>query len=154
MYYSQIGIDYGKHIQDSTTQAINILSNDYITQHHLTFSQLVSQADLRCQRFLVAFQRFMQGVATGSGLSLDQVKILNAMETLGRLVPNSDKGNGAFIALPPNKTVHHSALIGRNYAYLKPFNRQIVNGHNTKKSKHGTCCIYLDAGANLLPILH
>src|SRR3990167_8857688 len=121
--HTQMGIEYGKSLKLQLTQELAILKQFYMTEHGVSYDALVKQSTLFYDRFPVTYQRFLQGEAIGSGLSLDEVKILNAMETLGELLSNHDDVKCAFLFLPPNKTVTGKALIGRNYDYPEPFNQ-------------------------------
>ncbi len=121
--HTQMGIEYGKALKSQLTQELVILKQFYMTEHGISYDALVKQSTLFYDRFPVTYQRFLQGEAIGSGLSLVEVKILNAMETLGELLSNHDDVKCAFLFLPPNKTVTGKALIGRNYDYPEPFNQ-------------------------------
>ncbi len=83
----------------------------------------MAQANLLYDRFPESYQSFLQGVSQGAGLSLDDVKILNAMETLGELLSNNQDVKCAFLFIPPNDTKAGASMIGRNYDYSPPFDQ-------------------------------
>ena len=119
--HEEMGAQYGKALQDELKAALSILEDFYITQHRVTYTKLRDQADILYKRFPLNYQLFIQGVSQGSGLSLDDVKILNAMETLDRLIPPIQAPGCAFLSIPGNKTATHFSLIGRNYDFRPPY---------------------------------
>lgn len=120
---TQMGIQYGTTLKSQLSKALSILEDFYITQNKLTYAQLVTQANLLYNRFPLNYQLFIQGEAVGSGLSLSDVKILNAMETLGQLLPHKTQTECAFLFLSPKQTSTGASLIGRNYDYPAPFDQ-------------------------------
>ncbi|MCX8514685.1 MAG: C45 family autoproteolytic acyltransferase/hydrolase [Burkholderiales bacterium] len=119
----QMGVQYGASLRAQLKQELFILEDYYIDQQHLTYSQLVTQASLLYNRFPERYQVFMQGMAQGSALSLNEVKILNAMETLGELLPDKPQEACAFLFMPQQQTTTGGAFIGRNYDYAPPFDQ-------------------------------
>jgi hypothetical protein len=117
-----MGIQYGKTLKPQLKEVLAILTDYYITQKHLTYNQLDAQANLLYNRYPEQFQLFLQGAVTGSGLSLSDIKILNAMETLGSLLAKPQAAC-AFVSVPGSKTITGSSLIGRNYDYSAPFDQ-------------------------------
>lgn len=64
-------------------------------------------------------------MAHGPHISVNDAKVLNAMETLGALLP-ATHGTGpqcAFIALSGNRTQSKTMLIGRNYDFSPPYDK-------------------------------
>ena len=120
---TQMGISYGQTFQSALEAELKIIENYYITQKSLTYNQLVAQSALFYNRIPYNYQLFLQGIAQGSKLQLSDIEILNAMETLGELLPGHAEPKCAFIFVPPSKTVHGKALIGRNYDYPAPFDQ-------------------------------
>ena len=117
-----MGAQYGLFLKKDLYAVRSILFEYFIDQMHLTHEQLASQAESLYARFPSDEQVFMQGEAIGSGVSLTDVKILNAMETLLELVPNSAP-MCAFMFIPPNHSLTQNAFIGRNYDYPAPFDK-------------------------------
>lgn len=124
--HQQMGIQYGQTMQNELQQTLLILKDYYISQHGVPYDQLVAKADAFYGRFPINFQVFIQGVAQGANLSLDDAKILNAMETMNSLAfsygndginLDQEDGHCAFLAISPNQTMTKSTLIGRNIAY-------------------------------------
>jgi len=73
-------------------------------------------------RYGYSYQQFLQGMSGGSGLTLDECKILNGMETLNSLVEQSASLSWcAFLSIPPSKTLSNKTLIGRNYDFPTPY---------------------------------
>jgi hypothetical protein len=122
--HEHMGHQYGEQLKAELKDALNILNDFYTRQHGIPYADLVKHADLLYQRFPLTYQRFIMGVAEGAGLSLDDAKVLNAMETLGELLKGTQAlQKCAFIALPANKTTTHAPLIGRNYDFPPPYDQ-------------------------------
>ena len=118
----EMGVQYGKTLKPQLNEVLAILTDYYITQKHLTYTELETQADLLYKRYPSQFQSFLNGVVTGSGLKMSDVKILNAMETLVALLAKPQAAC-AFVSVPGSKTTTGASLIGRNYDYSVPFDR-------------------------------
>jgi hypothetical protein len=119
----QIGVQYGLSLKVQLKQELAILESYYIDQEHLTYAQLATHAALLYNRFPLRYQIFMQGVAQGADLSLNDVMILNAMETLGEILSDKSQEACAFLFVPPQRTTTGASLIGRNYDYAPPFDQ-------------------------------
>lgn len=120
--HQQMGIQYGQALQNELQQSLSILEQYYIGQQHIPYEKLVAKANLLYDRFPLSYQLFIQGVAQGSKLSLDDAKILNAMETLPSLA-SEDAGHCSFLAITPKQTITNTTLIGRNYDFPAPFDK-------------------------------
>ena len=118
----QMGEKYGRLLRVELHQALAILQNFYFAKG-IKYEDMVRQANLLYQRFPAHYQTFMRAEAKGASLSLNDVKILNAMETLGELLSGKSEVKCALLFIPPRQTVSGAALIGRNYDYPPPFNR-------------------------------
>lgn len=116
-----MGQQYGQQLQTTLHTTLNTLENYYVTQHHLSYNDLVIQSEKLYQRFPSSLQARIQGEAQGANLSLNDAMILNAMETLGTLLDKPIE-HCAFAFLPPTRSTTHASLIGRNYDYSEPFN--------------------------------
>mmetsp|Transcript_2184 Transcript_2184/g.2893 ORF Transcript_2184/g.2893 Transcript_2184/m.2893 type:complete len:354 (+) Transcript_2184:87-1148(+) len=115
-----MGYQYGSLLKEQLHNVLEILIQYFIVLQNVEYSQLVQQANLFYERYSYSYQLFLEGVSQGSGLTLDDCKILNAMETLD--VFSSSKFSSqlsacAFLALPASKTRSQYNLIGRNYDY-------------------------------------
>ena len=120
----QMGLLYGQNFRNELSEVLTILKDFYIIEKGVPYSKLQHQAELFYDRFPVSYQRFILGESEGSGLSLVDTKILNAMETLGQLLDQDDVAQKcAFLSIPANKTMSHSLLIGRNYDFPPPYDR-------------------------------
>jgi hypothetical protein len=117
--YQDMGKSYGEDFKNDLYTELGILENYYMTENHVSYGELVAQSNLLYDRFPYSYQLFLKGVSEGSGLNLSDVKILNAMETLGELVHQS--AACAFFFVPAMHTNTGNALIGRNYDYPPPF---------------------------------
>lgn len=123
--HHEMGINYGRQLTTQLHEVLAILKDFYINERRITLEELNTQADLFYQRYPHTYQLFLEGVAKGADLPLEDVKILNAMETLSE-AQNVTDAHCSFIYLPPNKTTAGAGLIGRNYDYSQPFD-QLAN---------------------------
>ena len=126
----EMGIEYGKQLLLEMNATLEILTNFFTHQHGVSFEKLAAKADIFYQRYPASYQKFIEGVAEGSGLSLDEVKILNGMETLSSLVNakiteevRSDVAGCSFLSVPHGKTISGSNIIGRNYDFPSPYDQ-------------------------------
>lgn len=115
--HKQMGIQYGKAMQYELQQSLDLFKNFYITEYHVPYEKIKDKADNFYERFPISFQLFIQGIAIGSKINLEDIKILNALETLTPLLPDDADDHCSFIALPPQKTTTATTLIGRNYDF-------------------------------------
>lgn len=125
----EMGTAYGSALKQSLTYSHKILI-DYAASYGVTREQLVNDAEFFHQRYSYAFEAFLVGVAKGSGLSLSDVKILNAMETLnlsGSDVGQPWKAGCSFLFIPPSKSATQSAFAARNLDYPAPFDAVAKN---------------------------
>jgi hypothetical protein len=118
----QMGESYGTQLREELGGTLKVLTDFYVEAHHIPMAELNKKADDFYQSYPLGYQRFIQGVAKGSGLSLNEAKILNAMETLSSLLTRHVDAC-SFIAIPHTKTVNKGTLIGRNYDYPAPFHQ-------------------------------
>lgn len=118
----EMGIEYGANLKEELNQALGIIEDFYIVQHKVTYAQLKERAEQLYKRFPEEYKTFLTGVAVGSGLNLNDTKILNAMETYTGLI-NQEDVKCAFLFIPNSKTLTGAAMIGRNYDYPAPFDK-------------------------------
>ncbi|OGT66176.1 MAG: hypothetical protein A3J38_06780 [Gammaproteobacteria bacterium RIFCSPHIGHO2_12_FULL_45_9] len=122
--HREMGIQYGRLLSTELNEVLAIIKAYYIVQHEITYDALVQQAQFFHNRYSYTYDFFLEGIAQGAALSLDDCKILNGMETLGSVIDNIGlRGSCAFLYAPPQKTVTGSALIGRNYDFPEPFDQ-------------------------------
>jgi hypothetical protein len=119
--YKEMGKEYGQTLKTSLQEELTILKR-YYAERGVKREALVKQANLLYDRFPAHYQQFIQAEAESSGLSLDDVKILNAMETLIGLLTGNQQTACAFLFIPANETKANAAMMGRNYDYPAPFN--------------------------------
>lgn len=118
-----MGYQYGSLLKEQLHNVLEILVQYFIVLQGVEYSQLVQQANLFNDRYSYSYQQFLEGISQGSGLSLDDCKILNAMETLDVFSSSSFSSSSsslsacAFLSLPANKTRSQHNLLGRNYDY-------------------------------------
>jgi hypothetical protein len=121
-----MGEEYGRSLKNELGICLNLLKEFYINKHNLFYDQLIKCADEFYNRYPLEYQEFIKAIAIGSDLSLDEVKILNAMEVIRSLVDLSKKlGACSFINIPGAKTVTGANLIGRNYDYSGEIYKEI-----------------------------
>lgn len=122
--HHHMGIEYGKTFRRELNDALSIIKDYYITKNRLSYKKLQDQAERFYQRFPLNYQKFIIGMALGSELSLEDAKILNAMETLSELLTHHREAqNCTFLSIPANKTTTNALLIGRNYDFPPPFDQ-------------------------------
>jgi hypothetical protein len=117
----EMGMEYGKQMADKLRAVLDILKRYYVNDHGVPYSRLVEKAGKFYARYSFNYQPFIDGMARGSGLSLDDCKVLNGMETLSSLITESYMAECAFMFIPPSRTQMNSAIIGRNYDFFPPF---------------------------------
>jgi hypothetical protein len=117
----EMGVEYGKQLVLEMRASLDILYKFFIEENNISLERLVEKADQFYQRYPLGYQKFIQGISEGSGLSLDEVKILNGMETLYVLKNEKQElGACAFVSIPPNSSNYN--IIGRNYDFPAPYN--------------------------------
>lgn len=121
----QMGRAYGAALSDNLRSIYDILLKYYVEEKKVSMSNIVNKAQLFYDKYPYSFQQFIQGVAKGANITLEQAIILNAMETLNSLVKpkNSDVSACSFISIPPDQSTSKAMLIGRNYDFLPPFDQ-------------------------------
>jgi len=128
----EMGIQYGTRLKSQLHRSLDILKKYFITEHHVSYDALIARAEVFNVRYSYTYDKFLEGVAQGAQLSVDDCKILNAMETLNHLVTGKsdlDVFYCLFLFVPPSRTMGGQAIIARNYDFPPPFNqiaKQIV----------------------------
>lgn len=129
----QMGVSYGTQLKDELYGALDTLKDFFINQHNVTYEQMVQKSNLFYDRYSQSYKYFLEGISNATGLTSDEVNILNGMETLNALISLSDNSFGtpvsecAFIFLPPEKSFTNTSLIGRNYDFPAPYNKIAQN---------------------------
>jgi len=120
----EMGIDYGRKLQAELKASLSILINYFCTNHQISFETLVNKAYKLYYRYPDSYKKFIEGITKSTGLSLDEVIVLNGMETLPALINAqfSEITACSFISIPPSKTASGTNLLGRNYDFPEPFN--------------------------------
>lgn len=140
-----MGLQYGKSMKDKMLQNLNILKK-YSSKYQVPYQKLVDESHSLFLTFDESYQNFIESIAEGSDglLTLDDVKVLNAQETLHNLFNNTSSSACAFLFLPSQKTNTGSSLIARNYDYNSPFD-EIANLLSLvilkENNKHSTAII-------------
>ncbi len=125
--YFEMGASYGNQLKPELQDALSKIKDYFITTHGLSYKQLANKAQLFYNRYSTQYKFFLEGIHSATGLSADDVNILNGMETLNSLVssiecsPDTDVSACAFVFIPPNKSSYDSAIIGRNYDFPEPY---------------------------------
>jgi hypothetical protein len=116
-----MGLEYGKQLASEMRASLDILYKFFIEENNISLEKLTVKANQFYQRYPFCYQRFIQGISEGSGLTLNEVKILNGMETLYVLTNEKQElGACAFVSIPPNSS--NSNIIARNYDFPAPYN--------------------------------
>jgi hypothetical protein len=135
--HQEMGNQYGKLMHDELHGALATLKDYFITENNMTYENMVEQANVFYQRYSHSYELFLRGIAEGSNLTLDDINVLNGMETIN--VETDQKNNFlnikrpvdvsacAFVYLPPERTYSGSGLIGRNYDFGEPYNKIAQN---------------------------
>lgn len=121
----EMGQQYGQQMQDKMANTLQILKAYYKKQGVL-YGKVIAKANEFWSRYSNHFaEELFRGVVFGSRMSMDDCKVLLAMETLGSLTES--KGDMdfscSFVGIPASKTQENSTLIGRNYDYGQPFDK-------------------------------
>lgn len=129
-----MGYNYGLALKQQLTSIKQILIDHYVTKRGVPYSNLLATAISWHDRYPYHFTQFLKGISKGSGLSMDDVQLINAMVSYhftfediyapDKLIRHS--GGCAFLFVPPNLTSTGSGLVGRNYDFPKPFVDQIA----------------------------
>lgn len=120
--YHDMGKQYGELMRDELRKALGVLQDYYVKRQHFRYEAVVHYAGLLFDRFPSQYQQFIDGVAIGAGISLNDAKVLNGMETLGAMSAGQTP-QCAFLHMPGNRTYSGMPLIGRNYDYAPPFDQ-------------------------------
>lgn len=121
--YYQMGFDYGTSLREELDYTLKVLIQ-YYQSVNVSYESLVDEAEKFYQRYIsINYRNFIAGLSHGSGLILNDVKILNGMETLQSL-----SFSCAFAYIPPKMSATKLGIIARNYDYPQPFD--IIAGKN------------------------
>jgi hypothetical protein len=107
-------------------ESLLILKNFYVNENTVPEKKLIDKSEVFFNKYPYNFQQFVNGVSDGSGIPLEEVKMLNAMETLNSLLREKDEVEVAaclFVGIPATKASTGSSIIGRNYDFPKPFHK-------------------------------
>jgi hypothetical protein len=122
-----MGVSYGKQMAQELYGALDTLNDYFITKHNVTRDVMVAKSNEFANRYSNSYKYFLKGISDFTGLNLDDVNILNGMETLNSLVSSDDHSIHtpisacAFIFLPVEKSTTGSSIIGRNYDFPAPY---------------------------------
>ena len=100
--HQEMGYKYGRAMKNKLHCALDIILDYYQVQNKIPYANILATAEQFTNRYSYGYELFLQGVSSGSGLSLGNCQILNAMETLGSLLDGQTNLSWcAFMALPP-----------------------------------------------------
>jgi hypothetical protein len=116
----EMGETYGKLLCAHLKDTLSILTR-YFTACASDYDAMLASPELFYQPYSLTDEAFLKGISFKTGMPLDDVKILDAMEMLK--FPDSASGaelvdslpQCVFIAIPPEFSHTHNTLIGRNY---------------------------------------
>lgn len=130
--HEEMGYQYGKLMYNELHGALATLKDYFITKNNMTYGNMIEQANVFYERYSYTYTFFLKGVAKGSDLTLNDVNVLNGMETINveteqkykflNIKHPVDVSACAFVYLPPEKTYSGYSLIGRNYDFGEPYN--------------------------------
>ncbi len=141
-YFSQ-GVFYGAELSGKLHENIGLLKKYYIGDNNVPYSKLVEKADSLFFKLNKNIQDFIIGESLGAKITIDDAKILNAMETFGGLI-NSSNTRCVFAYAGPNISKSKKSIIGRNYDYPEPFDKiskNLVINVLKEKGKNSTAII-------------
>lgn len=121
--FREMGYQYGSHFKDVLPKILSIILDYFCIKNGVDKSLLLEASESLYARFPKKYQDFIVEAAKSSSMSLDDMKILNAMETFISLVKQNHIGNCSFVGVPKSKSKVGRVLIGRNYDYPKPFDK-------------------------------
>eukprot|EP01022_Parablepharisma_sp_SALTPOND_P013257 TRINITY_DN1759_c0_g1_i1.p1 TRINITY_DN1759_c0_g1~~TRINITY_DN1759_c0_g1_i1.p1 ORF type:complete len:454 (-),score=8.09 TRINITY_DN1759_c0_g1_i1:84-1244(-) len=118
--YFQLGKQYGEYFRGSLLQINDLLYDFYVLKHGIPFSDMYNRTKQLYLRYHIAnHKRFIEGMAEGAGLTLEQAIVINGMETLdGFGLPGC-----AYLYVPPVKSKTGAGIVGRYYDYFAPFDQ-------------------------------
>lgn len=117
-----MGSQYGEALREELKEIYLILADFFYGQLKLPKEKIDALAQSFFSKFPIENQKFIEGISTGSGLSLDAIKIINAMEVIfGQVVDRSKPQGCSFVAIKDE--LGNNSLIGRNYDYAPPFDQ-------------------------------
>lgn len=117
--YYDMGYMYGKTLEFELKETLTTLKNYYETMN-ISYRTVVAHAEMFHDTYnSVSFLKFLNGIANGSSLTMDDCKVLNGMETLGSmnmtLMPESATLGSSFVYVPPQLSKSKSGIVARNY---------------------------------------
>ena len=121
--FREMGYQYGSHFKMVLPKVLKIILEYFCIKNAVEKAVLLKEANALYDRFPEKYQDFIIEAAKSSEMSLDDMKILNAMETFINLVRQSHVGNCSFVGIPKSKSRVGRVLVGRNYDYHKPFDK-------------------------------
>jgi hypothetical protein len=120
----EMGRAYGRELSEQLNAVLKIILGYFVDEKQIDYQAVLDCANKFYARYSIeTYREFLQGMSEGSGLSLDDCKIILAMETLNALLAQPSVAQCAFLSLPPEKTETGSVMIGRNYDYPPPFDK-------------------------------
>ncbi len=121
--FREMGYQYGSHFKDVLPKILEIILDYFCIKNGVDRALILEAAESLYARFPKKYQEFIIEAAKSSALSLDDMKIINAMETFISLIKQSHIGNCSFVGIPKSKSKVGRVLVGRNYDYPKPFDK-------------------------------
>lgn len=114
--YSYMGQRYGAILHTSLADALTIIKGFYIVKGKYPYEVLEQRAETFFQQYPKDYQDFLIGVSIGSKIELNDIKILNAMESIN--IPRTI--NCAFVYFPGYVNKNYNGIIARNYDLPSP----------------------------------
>lgn len=126
--FFEMGQQYGNAMKDELLGALETLKDYFITAHQIPYETMVAKSNLFVARYSFEYKGFLSGISSATNISIDDVNILNGMETLNSLVSSNEALSAcAFLFVPPSHSATSSSIIGRNYDFPYPYSAIAVN---------------------------
>lgn len=118
--YYKMGYKYGKELKEELHFSRNELIKNF-TSLGISKERIYAEANLFSKRYSKTYLDFLYGMKESSQMSLNDINLLNGMETILGLVQCT------FAYIPSSQTEKKNSLIARNYDYNPQIYAQISN---------------------------
>lgn len=117
-----MGLEYGYSLKDELREVYNILAEYFYIENNYSEDDISCIANNFFHKFPTRDQQFIEGIARGSNININKIKIINAMEVIyGQLCSKQNVQGCSFVALKDANG--NNKFLGRNYDYSPPFDK-------------------------------